>query len=157
MPLQFDHLGVVVSDIAAGREHFQSIFGVQSWTKTFADPVNRVSVQFGLDPGGLCYELISPLGPDSPVTRALKARNPILNHIAYLTPDLKEAEGELRKKRFLPTGPANPAVAYGGARIQFFMSPLSFVVELIKSFGHRHDFFPALPVSQGGEKSQTCS
>ena len=109
MPLQFDHLGIVVSDIAAGREHFQSVFGVQLWTKTFADPVNRVFVQFGLDPGGICYELISPLGPDSPVTRALKARNPILNHIAYLTSDLKEAEEEFRKKRFLPTGPANPA------------------------------------------------
>ena len=156
MPLQFDHLGVVVSDIAAGREHFQSIFGVQSWTKTFADPVNRVSVQFGLDPGGLCYEDLSGWSRES-VTCAWKARNPIRSHIAYLTPDLKEAEGELRKKRFLPTGPANPAVAYGGARIQFFMSPLSFVVELIEFFGHRHDFFPALPVSQGGEKSQTCS
>ncbi len=34
-----------------------------------------------------------------------------------------------------------PAVAFSGAHVQFFMSPLGFVVELIEVHGCVHKFF----------------
>ncbi len=144
MPTQFDHVGVVVADIAAGREHFQSLFGVEEWTEVFPDPVNGVYVQFGRDKSGTCYELVTPLGAESPIARALKAGNPILNHIAYLTDDLAASAADLRTQRCIPATEPRPAVAYNGKNIQFFVSPLRFIVELIEAFDHRHEFVRGL-------------
>lgn len=140
MTLRFDHLGIVVPDMAAGRDHFRSLFGVKRWTREFADPVNQVHVQFGQDASGICYELISPLGPTSPILRALKTGNPILNHIAYLTGNLEASSEQLRQQGYIPAGDPRPAIAYGLKRIQFFMSPLRFIVELIEAAGHQHSF-----------------
>jgi hypothetical protein len=38
----------------------------EHWSEAFVDDVNGVIVQFGRDDSGICYELIEPLGPDSP-------------------------------------------------------------------------------------------
>ena len=147
MSLRFDHLGVVVAEIAKGRDHFRSVFNIEHWTEQFTDPFNLVHVQFGQSTDGICYELISPLGPDSPILRALKTGNPILNHIAYLTPDLDLSARYLRENGYMPAGDARPAIAYEGKRIQFFVSPLRFIVELIEAFEHRHNFHLQLPKS----------
>jgi methylmalonyl-CoA/ethylmalonyl-CoA epimerase len=140
--LRFDHLGVVVSDLAVGRSHFRSVFGVEVWTDEFVDPVNGVHVQFGLDGGGICYELIAPLGLESPVAGALRTGCRILNHVAYLTDHLEASAAELRANRYSPTGNPKPGIAYGGRRIQFFVSPLGFIVELIEAPEHKHRFLP---------------
>jgi methylmalonyl-CoA/ethylmalonyl-CoA epimerase len=140
MGLLFDHLGIVVADISTGRAHLASIFGVELWTEEFSDLVNGVYVQFGKDAAGICYELIAPLGSDSPIQRALRARNPILNHIAYLTQNLDVSALVLQQRDYLPAGEPKPAIAYAGRRIQFFLSPLGFIVELIESYEHRHAF-----------------
>lgn len=140
MPLRFDHLGIVVADIDVGRDHFRKTFVVERWTQQFADPVNNVNVQFGVDAAGVCFELVSPLGPDSPVSRALKARGPILNHVAYLTDDLAASAEHLRGQGYMAAGQPKPAIAYNGRFIQFFMSPLGFIVELIEAADHRHDY-----------------
>jgi methylmalonyl-CoA/ethylmalonyl-CoA epimerase len=145
MPLRFDHIGIVVADIGIGSEHLQSIFGVSLWTQEFADPVNQVNVRFGKDAHGVCYELISPLGERSPIRRALETRDAILNHIAYLTDDLEVSAAELRGHGCIAIGEPKPAIAYGGKRIQFFRSPLRFVIELIDSFEHRHTFLSRPP------------
>jgi methylmalonyl-CoA/ethylmalonyl-CoA epimerase len=136
--LQFDHIGLVVKDMAEGREFLGSAFGIDRWTEVFEDPGIGVYVQFGRTEEGPCYELIAPLGEQSPVINAMKSGKNILNHVAYLVADL-DAEGEkLRDKGCGATGPAKPAVAYGGARVQFWISPLRFMVELIEASGHQH-------------------
>ena len=139
--LKFDHMGVVVSKIAAGRDHLSLLFGITRWSEEFVDPGIGVYVQFGLDPSGICYELVSPLREDSPVTRALKARDRILNHVAYLVPDLDAEAARIRRMKCLPAGSAMPAVAYAGKRVQFFITPLYFIIELIEAPDHRHVYF----------------
>jgi methylmalonyl-CoA/ethylmalonyl-CoA epimerase len=138
--LQFDHIGLVVSDMAEGRTFLEDMFGIDRWTKVFEDPGIGVYVQFGSAAEGPCYELISPLGEASPVATALKRGINILNHVAYLTEDLDADANRLQALGSMITGPAKPAVAYGGARVQFWITPQRFMVELIEAPGHEHTY-----------------
>jgi len=136
--LRFDHIGVVVREIETGRTFFADALGIDRWTEVIADPGLGVSVQFGLGASGPCYELIAPLGEDSPVAAALRSGQRILNHIAYLTADLDSEGQRLAGQGCCAAGPAHPAVAYGGRRVQFWVSPLRFMVELIEAPAHEH-------------------
>src|SRR5437899_1142025 len=136
--LKFDHIGLVVGDMAEGREFLEGMFGIDRWTQVFEDPGIGVYVQFGRTGDGPCYELISPLGEGSPVTTALKRGVNILSHVAYLSADLDAEAERLAARGSLMAGPAKPAVAYGGARVQFWITPQRFMVELIEAPGHEH-------------------
>jgi methylmalonyl-CoA/ethylmalonyl-CoA epimerase len=136
--LQFDHIGLVVSDMAEGREFLEAMFGLDRWTDIFEDPGIGVYVQFGRTEEGPCYELIAPFGDSSPVATALKRGINILNHVAYLTADLDRDAKRLEERGSMMAGPAKPAVAYGGARVQFWITPQRFMVELIEAAGHEH-------------------
>ena len=137
--LKFDHVGVVVQEITEGREFLRATLGIEEWTEIFADPGIGVYVQFGRAPGdGPCYEVIAPLGEDSPVMGAVKTGKNVLNHVAYLTEDLGLEGERLRQRGCVPTAAAQPAVAYGGRRVQFWITPLRFMVELVEAPGHAH-------------------
>ena len=71
---------------------------------------------------------------------ALKRGINILNHVAYLTADLDVDAKRLEEKGAMMAGPAKPAVAYGGARVQFWITPQRFMVELIEALGHQHSY-----------------
>ena len=138
--MKFDHIGLVVGDMAEGRQALESLFGVDRWTQVFEDPGIGVYVQFGRTQEGPCYELIAPLGEASPVQTALKRGINILNHVAYLTADLEAEATRLEQLGSMMAGPAKPAVAYGGARVQFWITPQRFMVELIEAPGHEHSY-----------------
>jgi methylmalonyl-CoA/ethylmalonyl-CoA epimerase len=138
--VKFDHIGVVTRSLARGRSVLEATVGVEAWTRTWEDSVNGVLIQFGRDASGVCYELLVPHGPDSPLKEALATRKAILNHVAYLVPDLAAGEERMREAGCAPSGPAKPAIAYGGRRIQFFVTPLWLIVELIEAPGHQHVF-----------------
>ena len=146
--LEFDHIGLIVPDIAGGRAFLQAALGISCWTALVEDPGLRVSVQFGSAPGSpLVYELIAPLGEVSPIVNALRQGKSILNHVAYRTPCLADAVAQLRTLNCFPAGEAQPAVAYGGCLIQFWVSPLRFLIELIEKPEHCHAFEPASPAA----------
>jgi methylmalonyl-CoA/ethylmalonyl-CoA epimerase len=86
---------------------------------------------------------VAPRNETSPVTRVLQKRTAILNHVAYLVTSLDAEEARLRRHGCMPIGTAQPAIAYGGRRIQFLMSPLDFILELIEAPDHRHAYGPA--------------
>ncbi|MEG9437680.1 VOC family protein [Edaphobacter sp. HDX4] len=138
--LKFDHMGLLVADMTEGREFLESTFGLDRWTQVFEDPGIGVFVQFGRTADGPCYELISPLGEASPVSTALKRGINILNHVAYLTNDLDRDADMLQQKGSMMAGPAKPAVAYGGARVQFWVTAQRLMVELIEAPGHEHAY-----------------
>lgn len=145
----FDHVGVVVKSLDKGCRHFVDALGVSEWTDPLEDPVNGVHLQFGRDASGTVYELLSPLDADSPVAAALAARKDLLNHVAYRVPDLAEAAASLREARCFPTADPKTAIAFGGALIQFFVTPIDTIVELIEAPDFAHDF-KFLSSSQGG-------
>lgn len=137
---RFDHLGLVVKRLDKGRERLASLLAITDWTTGIEDPVNGVRLQFGRDPAGVVYELLEPIDEDSPVFGALQSGKAILNHVAYRTPDLAAGAAHLAKAGAARVGDPKPAIAYGGRPIQFFVTPLRFVVELIEAPDHVHAF-----------------
>lgn len=140
--MQFDHLGLVVKSLAKGRKVLGQTLGIADWTQEFRDPVNGVLLQFGRDPAGMVYELLEPLDETSPVYPALSGGKAILNHVAYRVADLAAEAERLRGAGSAPAGEPKPAIAYGGKRVQFFVTPLRFVVELIEAPAHAHLYSP---------------
>jgi methylmalonyl-CoA/ethylmalonyl-CoA epimerase len=138
--LQFDHIGLVVSSLSGGRQHLSLAFHIVEWTAEFADTNNGVFVQFGRDPSGVCYELIAPLDEQSPIAHTLRRGDRILNHVAYLVENLEVEVSRLSQLSFDPIGQPKPAIAYDHRRIQFFRSPLRFIVELIEYPRHEHAY-----------------
>jgi len=139
--LALDHIGLIVPDLATGRDFLATALGITRWTPVTDDPTLHVSVQFGAAPGQpLTYELIAPFGEQSPIANALRSGKHILNHLAYLTPDLETSGNHLRASGCYPTGDPLPALAYHGRLVQFWLSPLRFIIELIEKPGHTHAF-----------------
>jgi methylmalonyl-CoA/ethylmalonyl-CoA epimerase len=130
--LMFDHIGIVVPDVVTGSSSLAAVLGPLLWTQSFLDVGLGVSVRFAQDRSGIVYELIAPLGADSLVARTLKSRANLLNQIAYRTSSLESSVKRLRAQGAVPVSVAAPAVAFGGARVQFLMVPLGFLIELIE-------------------------
>lgn len=131
--MQFHHLGIVCRDLADGRKRLDALLGGLEWSPVYQDDIQNVFVQFGIDASNIRYELIVPQNERSPVSTVLQQGKNILNHTAYLVPSLEAAAVRLREQSCLPIGPAQPAVAFNGALIQFFVCPLRFVIELIEA------------------------
>jgi methylmalonyl-CoA/ethylmalonyl-CoA epimerase len=140
--VKFDHVGVTTADLAAGRALLEGSVEVRAWTNEFQDELNEVWVQFGRCAAGMCYELVAPLTPSSPITRVLAKKINVLNHLAYLVDDLAANAGRLQAMEFAPVARARPAVAYGGRLIQFFVAPNRLMIELIEAPGHQHVYNP---------------
>ena len=138
--MTFDHIGIVTATLSQGRAALEALLSIEKWTEEFADSVNGVYVQFGTDPSGVCYEVISPLGESSPVAKVLSSGQNVLNHVAYLVPDLAAAHERLRTAGAFATSTAKPAIAYEGRHIQFFVTRLRFIIELIEAPGHKHQY-----------------
>ena len=130
----------MVRDLAKARASLQSTLGVREWSAEFQDPINGVTLQFGRDGSGMCYELLVPFGPSGPLHSAAATGRAILNHVAYRVTDLAASGRQLRDSGYAPTATPKPAIAYGGRNIQFFVSPLRFIVELIEAPDHQHVF-----------------
>jgi methylmalonyl-CoA/ethylmalonyl-CoA epimerase len=141
--MRFDHLGLVVKSVAKGRKTLTQMLGIAQWTAEFRDPINGVLLQFGRDPAGVCYELLEPLDETSPVYPALAGGKAILNHVAYRVTDLAAHAAHLRQSGCAPTSDPKPALAYDGRPIQFFVSPLRFIIELIEAPDHQHLYLPS--------------
>ncbi len=142
---RFDHLGIVVKELAKGRERMRALLCIGDWTTPIGDAVNGVRLQFGRDGGGMVYELLEPLGTNSPVSAALQSGKAILNHVAYRVNDLVAGGAHLRMAGAARVSEPKPAIAYGGCPIQFFVTPLRFIIELIEAPDHEH----AYPIAEG--------
>ena len=141
--VQFDHLGLVVKSLGKGREALAGALMIRDWTEEFRDPVNGVRIQFGRDPAGVVYELLEPLDESSPVHSALATSKAILNHVAYRVADLDAHAERMRNAGCMPTSEPKPAIAYGGRRIPFFVTPVRLIIELIEAPDHAHAYIPS--------------
>lgn len=142
----FDHLGLVVSSLDKGRRHLSAGLRIGRWTQEFRDEVNGVLLQFGIDDAGVCFELIQPLDETSPVHHALKTKN-VMHHVAYRVPDLTQWQDHFARNGWARTTDPKPAIAYGGRRIQFFVSPIRLIAEMIEAPDHQHLYALAQPAS----------
>jgi methylmalonyl-CoA/ethylmalonyl-CoA epimerase len=138
--MNFDHVGITTTGLAAGRALLEGSIGIREWTAEFRDEINDVWVQFGRCGAGMCYELVAPLSPSSPITRVLSKKVNVLNHLAYLVEDLPANAARLLAMGFVQVAGARPAIAYEGRLIQFFVDPGRLMIELIEAPGHQHRY-----------------
>jgi methylmalonyl-CoA/ethylmalonyl-CoA epimerase len=84
-----DHVGVAVEDIDAALALYRDALGMPL---VHRETVTEQGVDAALlDVGDGHVELLSPLGPDTPVGKFLARKGPGLHHVAYRVPDVAAA------------------------------------------------------------------
>src|SRR3989344_2971741 len=106
MELRFDHIGIVVKELGGGRKLLDRLYVSLVWTEAYADPNQKVSVQFARDNSGIVYELVAPSEAGSPIGNALQSGQNLLHHIAYSVDSLDQGFAHLRSAGCLPLGAA---------------------------------------------------
>ena len=89
-----DHVGVAVDDLDAALALYEGTFGMRV---AHRETVTEQGVDAVLlDVGDTHVELLSPLGPDTPVGKFLERKGPGLHHVAYRVADIDAALAKLR-------------------------------------------------------------
>ncbi len=140
MILTFDHIGLVVESIEVEAPRLAALLQLTRWTERFDDVGLGVSVCFATDRAGLVVELIAPLGPDSPVARAARQKRDCLNQMAYRTDDMAGARARFEAAGAVVLSEPQPALAFAGAPVGFFLMPQGFVLELVGAPAFAHQF-----------------
>jgi methylmalonyl-CoA/ethylmalonyl-CoA epimerase len=124
------HIGFVVASIAAVMESFCRAVGGSHWSETWYDPLQRVRVAFiyQVSPDDPCIELVEPAGPDSPVKEFLE-RGGGLHHLCYEVDSLDETLRGASDRGLVMIRRPQPAVAFGGRRIAWFVTREGLLVE----------------------------
>lgn len=91
---RIDHIGVAVDDLDAALALYE---GVLKMPVVHRETVAEQGVEAVLlDVGESHVELLSPLGPETPVGRFLARKGPGLHHVAYQVDDVAGALAALR-------------------------------------------------------------
>jgi methylmalonyl-CoA/ethylmalonyl-CoA epimerase len=127
------HVGVAVRDLSEAITTCRTLFEYELTSGPFNDPTQNVSVCFLSRGGGdTVLELVSPLGPNSPIDQTLKKGGGVY-HICYEVPDLEAAIHHLTDHgSFLLSGPV-PAVAFEMRGIAWLFTELGLLVELVQA------------------------
>jgi methylmalonyl-CoA/ethylmalonyl-CoA epimerase len=82
------HLGLAVEDLDEAISTYRHLFGAELEERATQDEqgVEAASLRVGRDH----VELLTALGPDTPVGRFLSRRGPGMHHVAYEVDDLAE-------------------------------------------------------------------
>lgn len=127
------HFGFVVASISESQTGFSRFYGGAPWSVTVHDPIQRVRVAFLQPPGGSAQiELVEPAADDSPVKRFL-GKGGGLHHLCYEVPDIESTLEAARDSGAYVVSPPSPAVAFGGRRIAWVMTPERLLVEFLES------------------------
>ncbi len=111
-----DHVAILVSDLDGAIALFRDVYGL-ALSEVEEVPTEKVKVAiFGHGAGRI--ELVSPLGPDSPMAKAIERRGEGLHHVCLEVPDLAAAMSAL-KARGAPLLDEKPRPGAGGAQVAF--------------------------------------
>jgi methylmalonyl-CoA/ethylmalonyl-CoA epimerase len=90
-----DHVGIAVSDLQAAVERYRTALGMEPVHREIVEEQGVEEVLFRA--GSSYVQLLSPLGPDTPVGTFLAKRGEGLHHVAYRVADVAEALAHLRE------------------------------------------------------------
>ena len=92
---RIDHIGVATDDLDGALALYEGSFGMPVAHRETVESQGVEAVL--LDVGEGHVELLSPLGPDTPVGKYLDKRGPGLHHVAYAVADIDKTLGELKE------------------------------------------------------------
>lgn len=91
---RIDHVGVAVDDLDRALHLYAEVLGMEVvHRETIAEQGVEAVL---LDVGENHVELLSPLGPDTPVGRFLAKKGPGLHHVAYQVADIEAVLAALK-------------------------------------------------------------
>lgn len=128
------HVGVAVPELAPAAQTLEKLFGYQTVSGPFDDPIQRVTVSFlqqGPD-NAAEIELIAPLTEDAPI-RAMLAKGTGAYHFCFETSDLDGALAHGKEQGCILVSGPSPAVAFGGRRIAWLYAPTRQLFELVEA------------------------
>jgi methylmalonyl-CoA/ethylmalonyl-CoA epimerase len=113
---RIDHVGVAVEDLDAAIALYEGTLGMPL---VHRETVTEQGVEAVLlDVGDGHVELLSPLGPDSPVGKFVERKGPGMHHVAYAVPDIEAALATL-KDNGVELIDSEPRTGIRGSRVAF--------------------------------------
>ena len=142
MKLKLHHIGIAVPSIAEFAEIFRAL-GFDEMTQLESEPIQKVSeVYISVEKGqDVYFELIEPLGDDSPITNFLEKKGSGVHHFCFRVDDIDEAGKELVEKGFKMVRSPVDCVGIDNSfkreytqpsKIAFFLLPNKLLVELLQ-------------------------
>jgi methylmalonyl-CoA/ethylmalonyl-CoA epimerase len=128
------HIGIVVRSIEESMGGYVSSMEASWDSQIHHDPIQKVRVAF-LRPGTpeeAQIELVEPAGADSPVTRFLEQGGGGLHHLCYEVADLNAHLTRMRARGCRLAKPPAAAVAFGGRRIAWMLTPQNLLLEFLE-------------------------
>lgn len=113
---RIDHIGVATDDLEGAIALYQGSLGMPLAHREIVESQGVEAVL--LDVGEGHVELLSPLGPDTPVGKYLAKRGPGLHHVAYAVADIDAALDSV-KQAGLDLIDAEPRRGIRGSRVAF--------------------------------------
>lgn len=127
---RLNHVAIAVPDITAAAEQYRGILGANV-APPQDEPDHGVQVVF-IELPNTKIELLTPLGPDSPIAGFL-AKNPAggIHHICYEVDDILAARDRLLDKGARVLGGGDPKIGAHGKPV-LFLHPKDFNGTLIE-------------------------
>jgi methylmalonyl-CoA/ethylmalonyl-CoA epimerase len=116
---RLNHIGIATPDIAATRETYAALYGLDSVTDIKDFPQLGVKVCF-VNTGNTELELLEPLGPESPVNKFLE-KNPKggQHHLCFEVADIIVARDAMRARGATILGTGDPYIGAHGVPVVF--------------------------------------
>jgi methylmalonyl-CoA/ethylmalonyl-CoA epimerase len=131
---RIDHVGVAVEDLEAAIGLYEGVLGMPpAHRETVAEQGVEAVL---LDVGEGHVELLSPLGPETPVGRFLARKGPGLHHVAYAVTDIEAVLRELSGQG-ISLIDSEPRIGIRGSRVAFVhpRSTGSVLTEIVEPAG----------------------
>jgi methylmalonyl-CoA/ethylmalonyl-CoA epimerase len=129
--MKIHHLGIAVKNIETSAVMYNESLGWEQTGSLIYDPVQSVNILFMRDSHGARFELLEPVGNNSPVKKLLERRIG-LYHICYEVQDIHSKIKELTAKGFLLISGPVGAVAFNDNLIAFLINRDNLIIELVE-------------------------
>ncbi len=88
-----DHIGIAVEDLQAAVEHYRASFGIEPVHRETVEEQGVEEVLFRI--GTSYIQLLSALGPETPVGKFLARRGEGVHHVGYRVRDIRSVLSRL--------------------------------------------------------------
>jgi methylmalonyl-CoA/ethylmalonyl-CoA epimerase len=110
------HVALAVEDLDEALETYRRFFGAEVEVADRMEEQGVDAVYLRVGEGRV--ELVSPLGPDTPVGRFLEKRGPGMHHVAFEVDDVEDAVEELARRGATVIEPG-PRPGLAGKQVAF--------------------------------------
>ncbi|HZD37605.1 MAG TPA: methylmalonyl-CoA epimerase [Actinomycetes bacterium] len=134
---RLDHVGIAVADLDAARAFYERVLGLKPAHEEIIQDQGVHEVLYRM--GDAWVQLVTPLGPDTPVGRFLEKRGEGLHHVGYSVTNVSTSLSELRTAG-VETVDEAPRIGSGGTTVAFAhpKSAHGVLIELVEEgSGHR--------------------